>query len=70
MTSCVEIAWLLTGVIILSFYFCEETSFFSIFGVSAFCLSSFSYLRDGEVRRNGPQGREDFALALGSDYRT
>lgn len=44
--------------------------FFSMFGVSAFCLSSFSYLRGGEVRRNGPQGREDFALALGSDYRT
>lgn len=68
MTSCVEITWLLTAVTIFAFSLCGKA--FSIFGISAFCLSSFSYLRDREVGINGPQGREDFVIALGSNFRT
>lgn len=64
-TSCVEIAWLLTGVIILSFYFCEETSFF--FYVWCLCFLSFLLLifKRWRGQKKWSSGKRGFCTCTG-----
>lgn len=64
-TSCVEIAWLLTGVIILSFYFCEETSFF--FYIWCLCFLSFLLLifKRWRGQKKWSSGKRGFCTCTG-----